>query len=320
VPIANAKLSRNPGITVFFDQVMRSESGWVMGECGQNVGKGIQEELGRRMSWSGRPTMESMSASQSEPQVGLPTVFIVSSSEGVNVGRYLQLELEATGACTVTRWDQGVFGASTYAMQALEKAAKRADFAVAIATPDDTVSSRGDSRAVVRDNVIFELGLFIGALGLERTYIVADRTHDLQLPSDLHGLTWLPYKQREDNNQRAAVNEAVLGITERIRDLGPRTLIARGSQATYLNAQSQALDIEIERICSAARAQGWRVRTNSDTAFRLQNRMGRRFTFSIGEPAASRVEFRSFAAQLRANGLRVSQSVLRPVDDAPLPR
>ncbi|MGO4104696.1 nucleotide-binding protein [Leifsonia sp. YAF41] len=261
-----------------------------------------------------------MSGDRSGHRVTLPSVFIGTSSEGLDIGRHLQQALEGTRACTVTRWDQGVFEASNYTMESLTKAAKQADFAVLIATADDTVESRGDLRAVARDNVIFELGLFIGALGRERTYIVADRTRDLQLPSDLQGLTWLPYEPREDGNQSAAVNNAVLGITARIRSLGPRTSFQSGSPSRESQDQRHALDIEIERVCSAARAQGWRVKTNSDTALRLQNRTGLRFTFPIGESAASRVAFRSFAAQLRANGLRISQSVRRPVGDAPLPR
>jgi len=201
----------------------------------------------------------------------------------------------------------------------LEEAARRADFAILIATADDAVTTRGGSRNVARDNVVFELGLFIGALGRDRTYVVADRTHDLQLPSDLNGLTWLRYTSRPDDNVRAAVNEAVIGANERIKELGRRPSRA-DARLRDPNDARQNLDAEIDRVCSAARAQGWRVRTNSDTALRLQNRAGRRFTFTIGEPVSSREQFRRFAADLRANGLRVSRSIRQPVSDAPRPR
>lgn len=205
-------------------------------------------------------------------------------------------------------------------MEALAEAAGRADFAILIATPDDTLESRGATQSVARDNVIFELGLFIGALGRTRTYIVADRTRDLQLPSDLLGLTWLPYKRRPDGNQHAAVNDAVVGILERIRTLGSRTAEAGGLRVWDPSDQHQTLVVEIERICSAARAQGWRVRTNSDTTLRLEDRRRRKFTLSIEDPTSTRVALRSFAAELRGNGLRLSRSVRRPVGDEPLPR
>jgi len=63
----------------------------------------------------------------------------------------------------------------------------------------------------VRDNVLLEFGLFIGALGRQRAYPLA--TSDVKLPTDVLGLTRLPYRVRADNNPRAAVNEAVLQIT-----------------------------------------------------------------------------------------------------------
>ena len=254
---------------------------------------------------------------RSTNQTRLPRVFIGSSTEGLEIGRHLQLELERTGTCMVTRWDQGVFQASTYTVHRLEQAAREADFAILIATADDTVTTRGGSQNVARDNVVFELGLFIGALGLERTFIVADRTEDLQLPSDLAGLTWLRYTSRQDGNVGAAVNEAVVGATSRIRALGKR-LPGVGARPWDQSGVGRPLDAEIERICSAAVAHGWRVRTNSDTTLRLQDRSGRKFTFSIGESVSSREQLRSFAAELRANGLRVSRSVRQPVEDSPL--
>jgi hypothetical protein len=254
---------------------------------------------------------------RSTKQTRLPDVFIGSSTEGLEIGRHLQLDLERTGTCMVTRWDQGVFHASTYTIHRLEEAARESDFAILIATADDTVTTRGESQNVARDNVIFELGLFIGALGLERTFIVADRTNELQLPSDLAGLTWLRYTSRPDGNVGAAVNEAVLGATNRIRALGKR-LSSVGGGRWDMSGAGRPLDAEIERVCSAALAQGWRVRTNSGTTLRLQDRSGRKFTFSIGESVSSREELRLFAAELRANGLRVSRSVRQPVKDSPL--
>jgi len=248
--------------------------------------------------------------------MGRPTVFIGSSSEGLRIGRYLQLELEQSGDCLVTRWDQGVFHASGYTMESLVGAARRADFAVLIASADDTVESRGTMRVVARDNVIFELGLFIGVLGRERTYIVADKSRDLQLPSDLDGLTWLRYTERADGNIQAAVNAAVVGILERVRQLGCRDQQTDG-QAARQGDHLRALTIEIDRICSAALAQGWKVKANSDTVLRLQSGKGERFTLTVGDALATRQELRGFAAKLRANGLRVSQSVRRPIAEAP---
>lgn len=244
-----------------------------------------------------------------------PSLFIGSSSEGLHVSRYLQSELERTGECTVTRWDQGVFQASAYTMESLIEEAKRSDFAVLIASADDLLSSRGNTRLTARDNVIFELGLFIGVLGRERTYILTDRDQKLALPSDLSGLTWLPYRARSGVGQRPDVNDAVIGIAERIRALGALSSSENAVAVPGLpvDVRQLDLDVEINRICVSAEAQGWRVKTRSSTVLRLVNRAGRRFTMTIDGPAEARVEIRTFAAQLRAHGLRVSHSVRRPV-------
>jgi hypothetical protein len=250
----------------------------------------------------------------------MPLVFIGSSSEGVEIAEYLQHGLERSGECSVVCWHQGVFEASSYTIEGLAETAAKADFAVLIATADDTVVTRGATHTVARDNVIFELGLFIGALGRERTYVVADEKNRLTLPSDLSGLTWLPYRERDDKNMQAAVNSAMIEIRRLTRKHGMRTAhaaqdgaVTRGRNIT----EHEALLLEVERICVSARAQGWRVKTNSSTTFRLVNREGRHFTLSIGDPARTRTELRRFATQLRAHGLRVNESVRRPVHDAP---
>jgi predicted nucleotide-binding protein len=66
-------------------------------------------------------------------------------------------------------------------------------FAVVILTPDDvgwpaSDSSKAQSRA--RQNVIFELGYFIGKLGREK--VCALYKGDVELPSDFHGVLYLP--------------------------------------------------------------------------------------------------------------------------------
>jgi predicted nucleotide-binding protein len=246
----------------------------------------------------------------------LPSVFIGSSSEGLEIARHLQADLENTRLCTVIRWDQGVFHASSYTIPRLAQEASKADFAVLIATADDIVQSRGVERPAARDNIYFELGLFIGTLGLDRTYLMS-ASPNLQLPSDLQGLTWLPYRARDDQNTRAAVNEATLGITGRISTLGRRSASAAMSLSDPVGHR-QALVTEISRICSDAEAQGWVVKSNTATVLRLRSPRGRTLTFTVGEPSQSRDQLREFASQLRTHGLRVSRSVRRPVAESPI--
>ncbi|MFS1941253.1 TIR domain-containing protein [Vibrio splendidus] len=39
-------------------------------------------------------------------------------------------------------------------------------------SPDDVVKIRGTEQTVTRDNVVFELGMFIGRLGADKTFMV----------------------------------------------------------------------------------------------------------------------------------------------------
>ena len=86
-------------------------------------------------------------------------------------------------------------------LKKMHPASQKFDFAALILTPDDSVVSRGKNVPAARDNVIFELGLFLGALGPERVFIIHPRGKAPRLPSDLAGVTLLAYNEnRRDGN------------------------------------------------------------------------------------------------------------------------
>lgn len=116
----------------------------------------------------------------------------------MDVAYALQEELDR--ALEVTVWTQGIFELSRLTMESLTEQPKRFDAAVFVFTPDDATMLRGEQRRVVRDNVVFELGLFVGALGRHQTFILLPRdVHDLHLPSDLVGMTPLEYDHRRQD-------------------------------------------------------------------------------------------------------------------------
>lgn len=116
-----------------------------------------------------------------------PKLFIMSSSEAKKIAHALRAGLEKDLFSKV--WDDGVFFAGGYPLEALEQQVTESDFAVAIAEPDDITESRGVRQRTLRDNVLFELGLFMGKLTRYRTILIHPRVKDLKLPSDLHGLS-----------------------------------------------------------------------------------------------------------------------------------
>jgi len=135
-------------------------------------------------------------------------LFVGSASESLDVAYAVQEELDR--ALEVTVWTQGIFQPSRTTMESLAEQPKRFDAALFVFTPDDAALLRGEPKRVVRDNVIFELGLFVGALGRKNTFILLPRNvNDLHLPSDLAGVTPLDYDpQRQDGNLVAAVGPA----------------------------------------------------------------------------------------------------------------
>ncbi|WP_437326151.1 TIR domain-containing protein [Sorangium sp. So ce381] len=132
-----------------------------------------------------------------------PRIFIGSSVEGLRVAEHIQLGMDYDADCTV--WSQGVFGLSGGTLESLCGAIRDFDFAVLVLTPDDLVQKRSQTMNSPRDNVLFELGLFMGALGRERTFIVYCRDEPIGLPSDLAGVTAATFARRADGNLQAAL-------------------------------------------------------------------------------------------------------------------
>ena len=147
------------------------------------------------------------------------SVFVGSSSEGVEFARAVRASLEQDAE--VTLWEEGVFEVGQTFVESLTQALSRFDFAVLVLTPDDVVQSRSTALSGPRDNVIFELGLFMGKLGRGRTFILQQSDSSLKIPSDLSGVTTAIYHwPRGDKNYRAAVATACDSIRDKIRSLG----------------------------------------------------------------------------------------------------
>ena len=149
-----------------------------------------------------------------------PSLFIGSSVEGLDVAYALQECLEYDAEPTV--WPQGVFNPTGGTLSALLDVARRTDFAVFVFTPDDIRTMRKSVGQTPRDNVVFELGLFIGAIGPSRCFFLMPADVSMQLPTDLIGLTPLTYvSSRSDGNLIAALGPTANRIRRALTSVGP---------------------------------------------------------------------------------------------------
>lgn len=148
-----------------------------------------------------------------------PSVFVGSSGEGLEIARAVQFQLQDVALVSV--WNEGVFGLSEGTLESLVRMLDRFDFAVLVITPDDVVTSRGQERQAPRDNVMFELGLFMGRLGPGRTFALCSDSPNLRLPSDLAGVSMARFKADDAKvDLTAALGPPCFRLRQVVRDLG----------------------------------------------------------------------------------------------------
>ena len=155
----------------------------------------------------------------------MPKVFICSSSERLTYAEGIQLGLDHHNS-SISVWTDQVFGPMKQTMEDLERELELADFGVAVVMDEDVVRSRREQKPVPRDNVVFELGLFMGQLGRDRTVIVTPRGIDLKMPSDLLGLNPLTFSPPSDPTNERQLATALAPVCTKLRSLfdqlGPR--------------------------------------------------------------------------------------------------
>jgi len=148
-----------------------------------------------------------------------PRIFIGSSVESLPIADAIAENLEFDAEVTI--WRSGVFDIGSNTLDDLIMKTKSVDFSAFIFSPDDITIMRSSEQYVVRDNVLFELGLFIGSIGKDRCFIIKPRDVELHFPSDLLGITPTDYDPaRSDGNLTSALTYASTQIKKEIQKKG----------------------------------------------------------------------------------------------------
>jgi len=150
-----------------------------------------------------------------------PIVFVASTSERLDIPEQIQLGLRHQ-PFVVRLWKDGIFTASSSTIESLLAAVDESDFAVICLTADDSIISRGVESPAPRDNLLFELGLFMGGIGVKRTFIVRPRGVDIKIPTDILGLTAIDYAEGDPTTLESRIAPVCTQLHRLISTIGPR--------------------------------------------------------------------------------------------------
>lgn len=124
-------------------------------------------------------------------------LFIGSSTEGQAFANQVkdQVNKHCGDWLDAETWNEGnVFALNDSALHSLVKASRKFDYGILVASKDDILKSRDKEHFVPRDNVMFEMGMFLGSLGLTRAFLLVEQ--HAKLPTDYNGVT-VSYFERE---------------------------------------------------------------------------------------------------------------------------
>ena len=150
-----------------------------------------------------------------------PVLFLGCSTESLAIAQAIQSAL-AHDPIVVKVWTDDTFEASSFPIESLERELHRVDFAALVLSPDDEVISRGIATDAPRDNIVFELGLFMGALGRFRSFLVCPNGIDVKVPTDLEGLTALKYEPGPKGELASTIASACHQMRKLVLAAGPR--------------------------------------------------------------------------------------------------
>jgi predicted nucleotide-binding protein len=100
-------------------------------------------------------------------------------------------------------------------IEKFEHAAKQCQYAIILLTPDDMAYSplKGenvtDAKPRARQNVVFEFGYFVGKILRKRTTCVYKDGSGLELPTDLSGVVYIPFKNSVKEAREALKKELI---------------------------------------------------------------------------------------------------------------
>lgn len=205
-----------------------------------------------------------------------PTVFIASSSEAISVAEAVHIKLEQE--TRVKLWENA-FDLSSVTITTLINKTKEADYAVFVFHADDKTLIREKEYSSVRDNVVLELGMFIGSIGLEKCFILVPKSAEtvFRLPTDLAGVTATFYDDKEPD-----VTDAVTGSCAKIKQAIKK--LEAQKQKIEVTSETQVLQKQLNDSQSQIWHMSHEVQRANEQSQSLLESIKHHF-FSLAKPA-----------------------------------
>ena len=95
-------------------------------------------------------------------------------------------------------------------IEKLEEYISQANFGIILATPDDIGYAKNDESSKkfrVRQNVVLEMGMLLAILGRSKVAILLKNTEEMERPSDIHGLIYIPFTSNVEETAISLVKE-----------------------------------------------------------------------------------------------------------------
>ena len=146
-------------------------------------------------------------------------IFVGSSSEAKIIDTEIRKILEDHHETIPIPW-RNIFTPGEFGLESLQKVKNEVDGAILITTSDDKTWYRGAEGFAPRDNVLFELGFFISALGRGRVglIVVKNKKGNIpKIPTDLAGLNYIFYEQGKVATNESAITKWLFHLQ---RELG----------------------------------------------------------------------------------------------------
>ena len=187
----------------------------------QVQGKDTEEKKRAEQLLQSAPAASALTANATPQNLGLlppEKVFIVYGHD-TNAREQLELLLRRLKLEPVILANLVAEGQTIIEM--LEKHRANVKYACVLLTPDDEGHKRDcpqEKKLRARQNVVLELGMFLSTLGRKRVAIL--HKGEVELPSDIHGLVYIPFQNHvSEVKQKLAAELQEAGFHINIKDL-----------------------------------------------------------------------------------------------------